>query len=161
MKSGPARPEPQLGYRDFDNPCTLKSPRKSYTPHLRDWKQGDPTWKDGKGKGLIGAINYLFSKGVSSISFLTYNAGGDGDNVWPFVNRNDKFHYDCSKLDQWQIVFDHAQHKGLYLHFKLQETENDDNRNGPRVTRVPESLDGGDLGIERKLYLREIIARFG
>jgi hypothetical protein len=43
---------------------------------------------------------------VNSISFLPYNAGGDGDNVWPFVERDDKFHYDVSKLDQWQIVFD-------------------------------------------------------
>jgi len=69
-------------------------------------------------------------------------------------------HYDCSKLDQWQIVFDHAQKLGLYLHFKLQETENDDNVNGEN-TNVPTSLDGGNLGIERKLYLRELIARFG
>ena len=60
------------------------------------------------------------------MSFLPYNAGGDGDNVWPFVDRDDKFHYDVSKLDQWQIVFDHAQAKGIYLHFKLQEQENDD-----------------------------------
>jgi hypothetical protein len=101
--------------------------------------------------------------------------------VWPFVDRNDKFHYHTGKLDQWQIVFEHAQQKGLYLHFKLQETENDDNRlgfgdeggrgrggrggrgeaapTGPTIVR--ESLDGGDLGPERKLYLREMIARFG
>jgi hypothetical protein len=50
---------------------------------------------------LIGAIDYLSSKGADSISFLTYNAGADGDNVWPFVARDDKFHYDVSKLDQW------------------------------------------------------------
>ena len=28
---------------------------------------------------------------------------------------------DVSKLDQWQMVFDHAQAKGVYLHLKLQE----------------------------------------
>ena len=64
------------------------------------------------------------------MSLMPYNAGGDGDNVWPFVDRDDKFHYDVSKLDQWQIVFDHAQAKGIYLHFKLQEQENDDGTSG-------------------------------
>ena len=81
---------------------------KTWQPHVRDWRDGDPTWKDGKGKGLIGALNYLAGKGCNAFSFLTYNAGGDGDDVWPFVERDDKLHYDCSKLDQWQIVFDHA-----------------------------------------------------
>ena len=115
-----------------------------------------------KGKGLVGAINYLSSTGCNAFSFLPYNAGGDGDNVWPFVDREEKMHYDCSKLDQWSIVFDHATTMGMYLHFKLQETENDDNRNGKnKNATVPAALDGGDLGPERKLYLRELIARFG
>ena len=34
-----------------------------------------------------GAINYLSGKGCNVFSFLPYNAGGDGDNVWPFVER--------------------------------------------------------------------------
>ena len=150
-------------------------PLHTFAPHVQDWKTGDPTWKDGKGRGLIGAINYLASKGVNSLSFLPYNAGGDGDNVWPFVSRDDKFHYDVSKLDQWQIVFDYAQQKGIYLHFKLQENEIDDNVRGNPNDRgepgrgrgaagtgpVTESLDGGDLGQERKLYVRELVARFG
>jgi hypothetical protein len=78
------------------------------------------------------------------------------------VERNAKLNYDCSKLDQWGHVFDHATSKGLYLHFKLQENEMDDNRLGPNRNEVilPESLDGGKLGIERKLYCRELIARF-
>ncbi|MCA9038644.1 MAG: hypothetical protein KDA91_26170, partial [Planctomycetaceae bacterium] len=51
----------------------------------------------------------------------------------------------------------------MYLHFKMQETENDDNHRGPQRVKkaVPECLDNGDLGIERKLYCRELIARFG
>jgi hypothetical protein len=98
---------------------------------------------------------------VNSISFLPYNAGGDGDNVWPFVTRDDKFHYDVSKLDQWQIVFDHAQRKGIYLHFKLQENEIDDNFRGGKTVPIREALDGGDTGPERKLYIRELVARFG
>jgi len=47
----------------------------------------------------------------------------------------------------------------MYLHFKLQETENDDHKKGKK-NYVPESLDGGQLGVQRKLYCREIIARF-
>ncbi len=179
LKVGADAPETLLAYADFDDTTARKPavPLHTYAPHLGDWTIGDITWKDGKGKGLIGAINYLSSKGVNSISFLTYNAGGDGDNVWPFVSRDDKFHYDVSKLDQWQIVLDYAQRKGLHLHFKLQETENDDNYRGdyrdgrPKdgldtsaaqgADRVSESLDGGALGPERRLYVREMIARFG
>lgn len=166
LKAGPDSPETVLAYTGFDNTRALQ-PRKckvkSWEPHIGDWKSGDPTWKDGKGKGLIGALNYLSEKGVNAYSFLTYNVSGDGDNVWPFVEPESKLHYDCSKLDQWGIVFDHSTAKGLYLHFKMQEQEVDDNRFGmERKDRViPASLDGGKLGPERKLYCRELIARFG
>lgn len=172
LKVGADSPENLLAYADFDGTHSGK-PRparpgeaapgglKTWAPHVQDWQPGDPTWRGGRGKGLIGALNYLSSKGCNAFSFLTYNAGGDGDDVWPFVERNDKFHYDCSKLDQWQRVFDHATARGLFLHFKLQETENDDNRIGAGQSgTVPTALDGGDLGPERKLYLRELIARF-
>jgi hypothetical protein len=168
LKAGTDSPETLLAYEDFDGTITRKVPLKKYAPHLADWRAGDPTWKDGKGKGLIGALNYLASKGINSISFLTYAAGGDGDNVWPHASPPQdspaaKLRMDVSKLDQWQIVFDHAQAKGLYLHFKLQEQENDDERIGsePRPGKVPAAMDGGRLGPERKLYLRELIARFG
>lgn len=167
LKAGPDAPETLLAYADFDNTIAGKAdkmPLKSWQPHAGDWKAGDPTWRGGKGKGLIGALNYLAGKGVNAFSFLTYNAAGDGDNVWPFVERDGKLNYDCSKLDQWGIVFDHATARGLYLHFKLQENEMDDNRlGGPKRTEreLPEALDGGKLGIERRLYCREIIARYG
>lgn len=164
LKVGADAPETLLAYADFDNTIggnLNKAPIKTWAPHLRDWNPGDPTWREGKGKGLIGAINYLSGKGCNAFSFLTYNAGGDGDNVWPFIAREDKLHYDCSKLDQWGIVFDHGTAKGMYLHFKLQETENDDHRKHKGLANVPESLDGGDLGMQRKLYCRELIARFG
>jgi hypothetical protein len=172
LKAGADSPENLLAYEDFDGTYSAKitglerkneamtTTLKTWSPHIVDWNKDDPVWQGDKGKGLTGALNYLSGKGCNSVSFLTYNAGGDGDDVWPFISRNDKLHYDCSKLDEWQIVFDHAQQVGLYLHFKLQETENDDNCNG-NDTIVPTSLDGGNLGIERKLYLRELIARFG
>jgi hypothetical protein len=163
LKLGADSPETLLAYADFDGTVALKPtvPLHTFTPHVQDWKTGDPTWKGGKGKGLIGAVNYLASKGVNAISFLPYNAGGDGDNVWPFVSRDDKFHYDVSKLDQWQIVFDHAQQKGIYLHFKLQENEIDDHFRGGKTVAIEESLDAGETGPERKLYIRELMARFG
>jgi hypothetical protein len=223
LKAGPDSPETLLAYEDFDGTRTLKTAIHAYAPHVQDWKTGDPTWGKTKGKALIGAINYLASKGMNAMSLMPYNGGGDGDNVWPFVDRDDKFHYDVSKLDQWQIVFDHAQAKGIYLHFKLQEQENDDGTFGgggggggrgrggtagaagrgaaqaggapaaqpapapatpppagaPEAAApegrgaggrgagpaapcpVPASLDCGDTGRERRLYLRELIARFG
>ncbi|MBD5777967.1 DUF5060 domain-containing protein [Pelagicoccus sp. NFK12] len=166
FKAGPDAPETMLAYTDFDNTLTMlpeKGPLKDWAPHLGDWNKGDPTWGQGRGKALIGAMNYLHEAGANSVSFLTYNAGGDGDNVWPFVERDDKFVYDCSKLDQWNVVFSHAQSLGLFLHFKTQENESDDNRRGAKRadSEIPESMDGGLLGPERKLYYREIIARFG
>jgi len=163
LKAGTDSPETLLAYEDFDGTSTRNVPLKKYTPHLNDWRPGDPQWKDGKGKGLIGAVNYLASKGLNSMSFLTYNTGGDGDNVWPHISADDKLRMDVSKLDQWQIVFDHAQANGIYLHFKLQEQENDDIRIGPEAKNgtVPAAMDGGKLGPQRKLYLRELIARFG
>ena len=164
LKVGADAPETLLAFADFDNTVATKpkkAPLKKWQPHVADWQTGDPTWQNGKGKGLIGAVNYLSSKGCNAFSFLTYNAGGDGDNVWPFIERNDKLHYDVSKLDQWGVVFDHATSRGMFLHFKMQETENDDNRHKKKKRKVQESLDGGELGTERKLYCRELVARFG
>ena len=100
LKAGPDAPETLLAYADFDNTRQARPPTPHrvrakpgkdlhrYDTHLRDWRPGDPTWKDGKGKGLIGALNYLAAKGCNAFSFLPYNAGGDGDNVWPFVERD-------------------------------------------------------------------------
>lgn len=165
LKIGADAPETLLGYADFDGATARKKnvPLKTFTSHVIDWKPGDPTWGAGKGKGLIGAVNYLSGKGCNAFSFLTYNAGGDGDNVWPFIARDDKMHFDCSKLDQWANVFDHATNRGMYLHFKLQETENDDHVSNDKTLNrfTPTSLDGGELNNQRKLYLREIVSRFG
>ena len=163
LKAGPDAPETFLAYEDFDGTSTEKTALKSWEPHVADWREGDPTWQDGRGKGIIGALNYLADEGLNAFSFLPYNAQGDGDNVWPHASRLDKLHFDVSKLDQWQIVFDHAQSRGLYLHFKLQENEIDDNRRGQQrePAEIEAALDGGALGVERKLYLRELVARFG
>ena len=77
------------------------------------------------------------------------NVNGDGDDVWPWTSAGQRNRYDCSKLDQWEMVFEHMDAKGLMLHVVTQETEND------------QLLDGGSLGNNRKLYYRELLARFG
>lgn len=61
VKAGADAPETLLGCQDFDGTVALKEkrvPLKTWAPHVKDWREGDPTWQGGKGKGLIGAINY-------------------------------------------------------------------------------------------------------
>ncbi|MCM8536406.1 MAG: malectin domain-containing carbohydrate-binding protein [Lentisphaeraceae bacterium] len=153
LKQGSDAPENFLAYDQFDgtfhNDGKGDQHIKNWNPHVSDWKTGDPTWKNGKGKGLIGAINYLASEGLNSFSFLTMNINGDDKNVFPYTTYQERVRMDCSKLEQWEIIFSHGQKNGMFLHFKTQETENE------------LLLDGGNTGTQRKLYYRELIARFG
>lgn len=146
IKGGADSPENFLAYADFDQTPTNKH---VYAPHAGDWQSGDPAWKGGKGKNIIGALNYLSGKGMNSVYFLTMNVTGDGNDVWPWTSSGERYRFDASKLDQWEVVFSHMDRKGLLLHVVTQETEND------------QLLDGGGLGLQRKLYYRELIARFG
>ncbi|GAG22224.1 unnamed protein product, partial [marine sediment metagenome] len=77
IKGGADSPEDFLAYHGFVN-----TPRAThrYNSHVSDWRPGDPDWEDGKGKGIIGALNYLASQHVNSIYFLPMNIGGDGKN---------------------------------------------------------------------------------
>ncbi|WP_018612146.1 DUF5060 domain-containing protein [Segetibacter koreensis] len=147
-KAGSDAPENFLAYTDFDNTPDSGGRRKTWAPHIKDWNSGDTTWKSKKGKGIIGAVNYLSEQGMNSFSFLTLNINGDDKNVFPYITPSDLTRIDISKMDQWEIVFEHSQKMGMYLHFKLQETESNN------------LLDKGELGIQRKLYCRELIARF-
>jgi hypothetical protein len=162
LKNGADSPENFLAYSDFDQTLrySLKTevregeanPKKDlhrYESHIADWKAGDPTWQNGKGKGIIGALNYLNSAGVNSVYMLTMNILGDGKDVWPYSDHNERYRFDCSKLDQWEIVFDQMDNLDMMIHFVLQETENEC------------LLDAGNTDVQRKLYLRELIARFG
>jgi len=157
IKGGADSPETFLGYGEFDGTRdnggiplpALQDGLRYYKAHIRDWKKGDPTWMDGKGKGIIGSLNYLASKGMNSVYFLTMNVNGDGDDVWPWMDPWAHFNFDVSKLDQWEIVFSHMDKLGIMLHVVTQETEND------------KLIDVGRLGDARKLYYRELIARFG
>jgi hypothetical protein len=145
IKGGADSPENFLAYGDFDQTTA----KHAYAPHAADWQTGDPTWKGGKGKNMIGALNYLSGKGMNSVYFLTMNVTGDGNDVWPWTSSGERYRFDASKLDQWEVVFSHMDRKGLMLHVVTQETEND------------QLLDGGNLGLQRKLYYRELVARFG
>lgn len=161
LKGGADSPENFLAYDEFDGtglqPGADRSQRSGeaepsrlhhYQPHVQDWQSGDPQWHAEKGKGIIGALNYLAGKGMNSVYFLTMNVDGDGRDVWPWVAADDPLRFDCSKLDQWEIVFSHMDRLGLMLHVVTQETEND------------QLLDSGMLGLQRRLYYRELIARF-
>lgn len=152
LKCGADAPENFLAYRDFDGDFKTDGHKdnfiKDWAPHIRDWKQGDPTWQGDKGKGIVGAVNYLASQGMNVFSFLTMNIIGDDQNVFPYTTYDERLRMDVSRLAQWEILFEHADKLGMYLHFKTQETENE------------LLLDKGDLGVQRKLYYRELIARF-
>jgi hypothetical protein len=152
LKQGADSPENLLAYTEFDGPFKTDGQGdqyiKDWSAHVEDWQAGDPTWGSDQGKGIIGAVNYLASEGQNVFSFLTMNIQGDDRNVFPYLTYNERLRIDVSRLDQWEILFEHADRQGMYLHFKTQETEND------------QLLDGGALGTQRKLYYRELIARF-
>jgi len=159
VKAGPGGPENFLGYIDFDSTYNIPGGIKDsalgvdglhkYAPHFNDWNNGDPTWKNGKGKSIIGAVNYLAAKGLNSFYFVMNSVEGDGRDCWPWTNYEVRDIYDVSKLEQWNIVFKHMNAKGIELDFIFWEAEN---------TKL---LNNGDLGIERRVYYREMIARFG
>ncbi|MEO0651166.1 MAG: DUF5060 domain-containing protein, partial [Planctomycetota bacterium] len=160
IKGATNSPENFLAFRGFDGTFDVNGldGLHGYGPHLDDWTVFDPeiphgTW-DGD-RAIIGALNYLESAGVNGIYFLPLNLGGDGQDTWPFVGpaetAYDKTHYAVRKLHQWETVLWEATQRGIHLHMVLAETE------------LPNEqwLDGGQLGIERKLYYRELVARFG
>lgn len=179
IKGGADSPENLLGYAGFDN--TTKGPNgkgilHTYATHVGDWTAGDPDWDSDDadttaddGRGIIGALNYLHSLGeanytgpakVNSVYFLPMNTGGDAQDTHPWASTsidqagsaaNDNLRYDLSKLAQWETAFAHAQRKGIMLHFVLNEAE----------TPNKNELDNATLGTERKLFYRELIARFG
>lgn len=173
IKGGVDSPENWLGYRGFDNTfdgggrdVPTDDGLHAFPTHAADWEAGDPDWdspdtpESNDGRAIIGALNYLSSTGVNSIYFLPMNIGGDARDTWPYADpaidgggdpTNNNLAFDVTKLAQWEIVFAHAQEKGLLLHFVLNEAE----------TPNKLELDGATLGRERKLFYRELIARFG
>ncbi len=167
IKGGVDSPENFFGYIGFDNTVNqdggvgeaqLPNGLHAYADHIADWNAGDPLFSSADSgvdsKGIIGAVNYLASEGVNSMYFLLMNLGGDGRETYPFIgasgSHNDNTHYDVSKLHQWNIVLKHMQSKGVAAHLVLGEQEEDNKL----------WLDNGELGVQRKLYYRELVARF-
>lgn len=103
-------------------------------------------WKGGRGKGIIGALNYLAGKGMNTFYSLTMNIEGDGREIYPWTSYEERARYDVSKLAQWEIVFSHMDRLGMLVMLITQEEENE------------QIL--GKLTPLRKLYYRELVARF-
>jgi hypothetical protein len=83
------------------------------------------------------------------------NAYGDGKKVYPWTNVDNYYQYDCSKLDQWDIVFGQMDVMGIMLHVILTETENES------YFEIKENGSAGGFAQSRKIYYREMVARFG
>lgn len=159
IKGGADSPENFLAYDEFDNtPNNMGSNnlrnRKSWVAHAPDYESKDEAylWEisgEKRGQEILGAVNYLAKKGMNVFSFIPMNINGDDKNVFPYISDTVYTRMDLSKLDQWERVFSYADSKGMYLHFKLFEIENDS------------LLNDGNLEIERKLYFREMVSRFG
>lgn len=153
IQAGAQSPENFLAYYEFDNTKDhggaenkLIDGLHRFEPHVRDWRPGDPTWKGGKGKGIIGALNYLAGKGMNTFYTVTMNVGGDGREIYPWTSYEETARYDVSKLAQWEIVLSHMDTLGLQLMVITQEEENE------------QLL--GKMTTLRKVYYRELIARF-
>lgn len=153
LKVGANSPEVFLEYAGFDNTPSSRT----YPDHIQDYIDDDSvsTWKNGEGKGILGAINYLSDLKVNALYFLTMNAYGDGKNAWPWTHQDSIFVYDVSKLDQWEFVFEHMTKKGVMPHFVLTETENES------FFELVENGVTGGFATSRKIYYREMVARFG
>ena len=159
LKLGTSSPEVFLEYIGFDNTPTNATPdfvERNYQAHIADWQNGNPAWKNENGKGIIGAVNYLSNQGINSHAFVIDNSYGDADTVYPWITKDEHYVYDVSKLDQWQIVFDHMVSKGLMVHFILSEAENQS------VFELADDFEGNaNFADARKIYYRELVARFG
>jgi len=166
LKNGAGGPENFMAYWEFDgtigdsaNQC-LQAPEHlhRYLPHAADFVP-DATgmahlWGPmQRGQNILGAIDYLQTVGVNSLYFLTNTWRGDGKDTWPWTTPQDKAHFDVSKLDQWDRVFTHMSARGIQLQVVFEEGENDQ-------ISVPAGGMGNGLTPERKLYYRELIARF-
>ncbi len=165
LRVGLDSPENLFAYAGFDS--TTKGNKwgvafgdlHEFAPHVADWVPGNPQFvsrdRGHDSRGIMGALNYLAGTGINTITCVIMSLGGDGEDVYPFLGPRDdpfeKARYDTSKLEQWNAVFVHAARLGLAFHIYLGETEFDNEH----------WLDAGTLGPERKVFYRELVARFG
>ena len=164
IKGGAGSPENLLGYYGFDGtfdaggthyPSLGEDQLHHFEPHRRDYQPGDPNWEDedgDDGRNIIGYANYIAEAGLNSQYLITMNYEGDGWEVWPWTHFDERETFDVSRLAQWEMLFTHMQRRGIMLHLLLTETENES---------LFEILDGGPFAHTRRLYYREMVARFG
>ena len=161
IKGGADSPENFLAYADFDDTYDTDELTRegeaaggkfihTYQPHVEDWRPGDPTWTGRQGQrhhrgpelpGLQGHEQRL----LSHLQPRRRRRQGRLD-----VDRPQR-EATASTAASWtsgRSSSTHMDRLGLMLHVVTQETEND------------QGLDKGDLGRQRKLYYRELIARF-
>jgi hypothetical protein len=93
IQVGSQSPENFLAYHEFDGTVDhggaanrLPDGLHRYQPHVRDSRPGDPVWKGDKGKGIIGALNYLAGRGMNTLYSLTMNVDGDGREMYPWTS---------------------------------------------------------------------------
>lgn len=170
LKAGLDSSENFLAYLGFNGVQDLGGlPSGSFLHDFNDSYQGGPTHlSDYQGDGplfysnttgfsseaICGALNYLSAQKMNCLYFLPMNLGGDGQDTHPFLaptgSAYDNTHYDIGRLHQWNQIFEHAMRKGILLQFVLMETE----------AANENWLDNNQFGTQRKLYFRELIARF-
>lgn len=165
LKTGAGSPENLLAYVGFDGtydvggtefPALGEDQFHSFTPHLNDAQDSDPTWQDGKGAAILGIANYYADVGVNAQYIVTMNVEGDGQDVFPWASHDDPYVYDVSKLAQWERVLSHYNMRGVMIDMLLTETENESWFEAFDAVSV-----GDDFAPSRKLYYREMVARFG
>lgn len=146
------------------------------------WVSGHPEWvtsgtggASNEGHGIIGFLNYLESVGVNSQYALLMNLGGDGRDVSPFWDNpfeashatngdtpiisgddDSRLNYAPRRLEQWEMVFTHAEELGVMMTFVLAEQEppNYDWFDGPAPGYVIDT-------VAKRLYYKNMIAMFG
>jgi hypothetical protein len=129
--------------------------------------EGNPTFAGGQGKCSIGAVNYIANQTINTITISTLDVD---DDVHPFVS--DIFidggdvetatamrymFYDVSRLAQWDIILDWVESKGLAINMLLYSQNDDDDED---YLYDPYDAKNGALYDTRRLYYREMIARF-
>lgn len=165
LKTGAGSPENLLAYSEFDGtydvggtnfPALGDNQLHEFKPHVKDALAGDPTWQGGKGASILGVANYYETVGVNAQYIVTMNIEGDGQDVFPYVSHDDPYVFDVSKLEQWQRVLEHYNTRGVLIDMLLTETENES-----WFEAIDGLTVGEDFAPSRKLYYREMVARFG
>ena len=169
LKTGAGSPENLLAYADFDGtysaggigfPALGEDQLHRFAAHARDAWPGTPQWDNDpespRGSTIFGVFDYYEDVGVNSQYIVAMNVHGDGWDVFPYVRHDAPYVFDVSKLAQWGELFEHANRRGVAIHFLFTETENES------FFEVHDGLAvGEDFADSRKLYYREMVARFG